>query len=213
MKHPDTDSIRMVKNLPSITAVQTLESGVLRLRITRFGRKAARELGEALEARKGWRILELDLRAHAGGDMRRMLRFTALFTGPVPRAVRLYGARRERWLAIPEAHPPALRDSLARITLRLIIGPQTASSAEVFAALLKKHARARIIGTRSRGKDWLHVAIPVRQGWQLLVPHARMEVPGITLRGGLVPDVANHVRTFPRRRQITRHCAGWRDAN
>lgn len=182
--HPDTDSIRRVTVLPSVTAVGRTASGVWRIRLDRFGRKVVEELQAALRGARV-AVLEIDLRRNGGGDIGRMLRAAALFTGPVQRAVRLKGRGGVRWLAVPR---PAMRIRTGR--LRLLAGARTASSAEVFAALLKTHAEARLIGAPTHGKNWLLEAVPVTHDWRLLLPAAVISVPGVELANGLTPDAA-----------------------
>ena len=66
---------------------------------------------------------------------------------------------------------------------------ETASSAEVLAALLRRYAGARLIGAQTLGKDWLTRLIPVDHDWRLAIPAERIEVPGERLAQGLVPDI------------------------
>ena len=73
--------------------------------------------------------------------------------------------------------------------LDVLIGPETASSAEVLAALLRRHAGARLVGTRTLGKDWLSRLVPPDHDWRLSIPAERIEVPGEPLAQGLVPDI------------------------
>lgn len=70
----------------------------------------------------------------------------------------------------------------------VLVGPGTASSAEVLAALLQRYADARLAGSQTAGKDYLTRVIAVDHDWRLLVPAERIEVPGVTLTGGLQPD-------------------------
>ena len=57
------------------------------------------------------------------------------------------------------------------------------------AALLRRHAGARLIGARTQVKDWLTQLVPVDHDWRLAIPAERIEVPGETLAQGLVPDI------------------------
>ncbi len=180
---PDTDAIRLVKVQRSITAVRHLQDGGLYLELRRFGIQALPELRTALGGQKAWPRIVIDLRRNGGGDVARMLRLAAVFTGARRHAVRLRTRQGVRWLDIPapDARIGALR-------LEVLIGPQTASSTELFAALLRRHAGARLLGARSFGKNWLGGAVPLAQGRALLVPSAIIDVPGEALAGGLVPD-------------------------
>ena len=199
VRHPDSDTIRRAYTHPSVSAVGRRGDGVLVVVLDRFGRTADREVADAIASaiasagavrapasmpRRPLGRLVLDLRHNAGGDFDRMRRVASLFTGPREGAIRLLG----RDGATEVALPVPLR-VLAPAALDVLIGPGTASSAEVLAALLRRHAGARLIGAPSRGKDWLTRLIPVDHDWRLALPAERIEVPGEALAPGLVPDI------------------------
>lgn len=190
--HPTTDRIRWVTSQPSVTGHAHDAKGRLTIALDHFGRKAVRELrtlaADAATTAQGISSLSLDLRANRGGDVDGMLRVAALFTGHIPDAVRLVGATRTSTLPVP-ALTSLFADYPLTVHLTVHVGPLTASSAEVLAALLKRHAGATIVGARTYGKDYLLHVVPVTHDLRLLVPGARIEVPGIALAGGLVPDV------------------------
>ncbi len=188
LRPPDTDSIRLVKVKPSVTAVRRLRDGGLYLELRRFGIQALPELQSVLateDMRPPLPRIVLDLRRNTGGDVARMLRVAAVFIGARERAVRLRTAKGVRWLNVPK---PDWRVKVRRITV--LVGTQTASSAELLAALLRRYARARLLGERTFGKNWLSSAVPLAQGWALLVPSAIVSVPGERIAGGLRPDGA-----------------------
>ena len=194
ISHPDTDAIRLVRVRRSITSARRLADGGLQVELRRFGIKAVAEMRAVLHKQKGTRRIVIDLRRNGGGNVARMLRIAALFTGPLRRAVRLRTAAGERWLDVPAPAQPPLPLPGSRGShmahIELLVGPGTASSAEILAALLRRHAGARMLGRRTHGKNWLSSAVPVGHDWQLLVPSAIIEVPGETLSGGLRPDAA-----------------------
>ncbi len=188
VRHPDTDSIRRVSSAPSLAGWKMLPGRGLRLDLVRFGRKAVPEIEAALSAaraRTGQDVgaLEIDLRRNRGGNLDKMLRAASLFLGNVPEAIWLSRAQKVKTLPVP---PNARRLSVAKITV--LIGSKTASSAEIFTALLRVHAKARVVGTRSFGKNYLLRAIPVNHDWRLLVPAETVSVPGTGISGGIVPD-------------------------
>ncbi len=186
VNHPDTDTIRRAHTVPSVSAVEQRSDGALALVLDRFGRTADREIADAVAAHAlaapAW--LVLDLRANAGGDFDRMRRVASLFTGPMEGAIRLLG----REGASDVALPAPLR-AIGEFEIDVLIGPGTASSAEVLAALLRRYAGARLIGKPTLGKDWLTRLVPVDHDWRLAIPAERIEVPGETLAQGLVPDI------------------------
>ena len=187
--HPDTDRIRRVKSALSVTGAELLASGAMRLELSHFGRKAVSEIMEVVK-RKGRQAggniqyLQIDLRHNRGGNLNRMLRVAALFLGKVPDAVRLQSPQASQMLSVPDYTMP-----LKFSQIKILIGPDTASAAEIFTALLRVHAGAIIAGSKSYGKDYLLRTIALNQNWQLLVPAEKLFVPGTSLEGGIVPDV------------------------
>ena len=188
VNHPDTDTIRRAHTEPSVTAVERRDDATLVVVLDRFGRTADREVADAVGARaNGARVrLVLDLRNNGGGDFDRMRRVASLFTGPREGAIRLVGLDGAIDLALPA--PLRVLD-LDGAAIDVLIGPGTASSAEVLAALLRRHAGARLVGTRTVGKDWLTRVVPVDHDWRLAIPAERIEVPGEALAQGLIPDI------------------------
>ena len=186
VNHPDTDTIRRAHTVPSVSVVKRRGDGALVLVLDRFGRTADREIADAIAAvgpAERPRVV-LDLRGNGGGDFDRMRRIASLFTGPREGAVRLLGRDGATDLALP-----APLRAIGAFEIDVLIGPATASSAEVLAALLRRYAGARLIGAPTLGKDWLTRLVPVDHDWRLAVPAERIEVPGETLAQGLVPDI------------------------
>ena len=188
VNHPDTDTIRRARTEPSVAAAAQRDDGALVVVLDRFGRTADREVADAVAARGVGAPgrLVLDLRGNGGGDFDRMRRVASLFAGPVEGAIRLVGLDGATGVALPTP----LRDlGLDGTAIDVLVGPGTASSAEVLAALLRRHAGARLVGTRTAGKDWLTRLVPVDHDWRLAIPAERIEVPGEHLAQGLAPDV------------------------
>lgn len=189
VRHPDTDTIRWARTAPSVS-VHEAAQGPGRIEIRRFGRKVLRELRAALDRSKAGDDgkaagLTLDLQRNRGGDLERMLAVAGYLIGPRRKAVRLSGARGARWYRLEARGRPRLP------VMKVLIGAGTASSAEVLAALLAVHAGAKLCGNApTAGKDLAQSVVPVTHDWHLLVKRARIEVPGIELSGGLVPDRA-----------------------
>lgn len=180
--HPSTDVIRWAETRPSLKSVTALPDGRRVIALTRFGRKAEHELTSALGPGGD---LVLDLRENSGGDFGRMLRIAGLLIGPRAGALVLtHGGRREA------RDLPDVKAGARPSRISVLVGAETASSAEVLAALLRRHAGAEVLGTRTAGKDYLLRVFPVDQDLRLLVPAERIEVPGETLAGGVIPGRA-----------------------
>lgn len=182
--HPDTEIIRLARTPRSVTLVRRSPEGALRVRLDGFGRRAMQEVRAALGLGARIEALELDLRSNRGGSLRRMLEVAALFTGEHAGALRIVG----RNGAVPLDLPPSTR-AVRVARLDVLIGPETASSAEVLAALLRKHAGARLVGERSFGKDWAEQAFPIDHRWRLWLWAGHIRIEGETLSGGLRPDL------------------------
>lgn len=180
VRHPTSDQIRWAASERSIEFAADLAPGHRLIRLDRFGRKAEYELATALG---GAEALVLDLRHNHGGMLRRMLRIAGRFTGAVPDAVRLVKADGVRVLAVPPPRGPVWRGPIT-----VLVGPNTVSSGEVLAALLRRHAGAAVLGERTFGKDYVLRVEPLDADWRALIPDGRIEIPDETLAGGLVPD-------------------------
>lgn len=188
---PDSKRIRLLDHTQSVSRIDRTDHD-LRIGLDHFGRKAEQDLRNILARAPNVRRLELDLRCNRGGDFYRMLTIAGMFTGPVPHAMRLVTDERTVSLDITAERPLAFQGSLT-----VLIGPETASSAEALAALLQRHARAKLLGARTYGKDYTQHVIPVTNEWNLLFPAARMIVPGMDWRNGLIPDIANREGQCP----------------
>ena len=186
VSHPDTDTIRRAHTVPSVTSADRRDDGALVVVLDRFGRTADREIADvvAAHALASPARLVLDLRGNGGGDFDRMRRVASLFTGAREGVIRLLGRDGPTDVALPQP----LR-AIGQFEIDVLIGPATASSAEVLAALLRRYAGAWLIGAPTLGKDWLTRLVPVDHDWRLAVPAERIEVPGETLARGLTPDV------------------------
>ncbi len=180
--HPDTDTIRRVTTRPSVRALGRLADGAALIALDRFGRTAERELRQAIAAFGATRLV-LDLRANRGGDFERMLRVAGLLTGPVEHALDVIGNDGTRPRAIPASG--RIEDVRA---LTVVVGRHTASSGEMLAALLRRHAGGEIVGERTQGKDYLVRVVPVHHDWRLVLRAERVEIIGENLAGGLLPD-------------------------
>ena len=181
---PTSDTIRWVETRPSLGPVRRLADGRPVIAIAGFGRTVTAELRVALEA-LGRPLPEvvLDLRGNGGGDFGRMLKVAELFVNKVKMTLYLYDKTMKKKFDIWSNEGSALVDRLT-----LLVGPETASSAEILAALLRRYGGAELFGARTAGKDYLSRVVAGDQDWRLMVPAERVEVPGETLAGGLIPD-------------------------
>jgi len=198
--HPQTDTIRWAETAPSVTTVHAGPDGRRWIRLDGFGRKVVAEMIAALSrAGEDRAPVGLDLRSNAGGDFGRMLKVASLFADDINDA--LYLVDNDYSISVSLGSERAFSEARG---LPVLVGPGTASSAEVLAALLRRYAEGRLAGSRTAGKDHLTRVIAVDHDWRLLVPAERIEVPGVELKGGLSPAERLPDDAPPERREVGR---------
>jgi carboxyl-terminal processing protease len=101
---------------------------------------------DAAQAGSAARMLVIDLRDAGGGDLYEAFDIAGLFLPPGTVLGTLSGPDSER----SEFRSPAGRKF--DMPLALLVGPDTASAAEVFAGSLQHHGRAKLVGQRTYGK-------------------------------------------------------------
>jgi carboxyl-terminal processing protease len=128
--------------------------------------------------------LIIDLRDNAGGSFEQALHLAEMFL-PAGVPLALYEDRDGR----------ALRYATGPFTprqerLTLLINAGTASSAELFAGVLRWHRRAELVGVPSTGKRTVQQMIRLDQTYLLLLTTGRFLAPDGSLFGapGLTPD-------------------------
>jgi hypothetical protein len=165
--HPDTDSIRWVNTVPSVTAA--VKDDRLRLKIVRFGRKAVSELRGFLADHH--LPVELDLRGNGGGDFERMLAIAGVFIGPRPNAIDIrYRDHSERRDLTGGGDP-------ATDVVRVLIDENTASAALLLAQLLEAFAGAELIEPPPRKTSiFLKRRVAIDHDWRLVFPVATLRV-------------------------------------
>jgi len=183
VEHPDTDSIRWVKTVPSVAGTRELDSGALLIVLDGFGRKALPELRAAMDGTAAGLPIVLDLRGNGGGDLGRMTQIAGYFLGGRSSAFSISNAGQESPVNLDGG---SVGKRPGAVTV--LVGPGTASSAEILAALLRRYAGAEILGQATAGKDYLTRIVAVDHDWRLLLPAERVTVPGESISGGLRPD-------------------------
>ncbi len=171
------------------------------VRITSFTEPTAAEFARALAAARGegCRALIVDLRTNGGGLAASAIALAdqLLDGGEV---VRFVGRDDEkRHVATPGGE--------LELPLALLVGPQTASAAEVLAAALQDHRRAVVVGARSFGKGSAQRLFPLQHGGGLKLTVERWLRPsggsierragGDAERGGIWPDGGLAVELSP----------------
>ncbi len=150
------------------------------LSIDRFAETTAHQAARALAAaeRAQVRALVLDLRGNRGGVVDQALAVADLFLESGTLVTVVERGRRQRRLA----HPGAFGGGLV-----VLIDRHTASAAELVAAALAEHGRARLVGEPTFGKGSVQTYFPLADGsalrlttgWYLTPKGNSLETKGI----------------------------------
>lgn len=134
--------------------------------------------------------LFIDLRDASGGDLYEAFDLAALF---LPEGTTL-GAQQSRGGTPQPVRAPG--GHKLGMPLVLIVGPDTASAAEVFAGILQQHGRARLVGQKTFGKCSSQTDTRLSDGSMLRFTNREILLPdGRSCTGrGLAPDVVASAR-------------------
>ncbi|MBO6520557.1 MAG: hypothetical protein JJ900_08575 [Rhodospirillales bacterium] len=172
---------------PPVRIVTLGADGRLIIVLRRFDTRAVANavLGAGKEDETKVSRIVLDLRQMEGdGNLDNMRRVASLFIGERARAFQLRHAtgRVVDW-TVPK---PML--NLARTPTEVWVDGDVDADAELFAAILRKYAGAKVLGEITRARGYRLETVPVTHGWALQIPTGRLSVPGEDLTGGLIPD-------------------------
>ena len=130
--------------------------------VTSFTAATADELKRTLErlTARGMRGLVLDLRDNPGGYVQAGVDVCKLL---IPPGVIVTVRDRDR--TVREAHQADVRGPFADVPLAVLVNGDTASAAEIVAACLQDHHRAKIVGSRTYGKGTVQEVIELGQDY------------------------------------------------
>lgn len=171
------------KAKPALISVSADEGLTMVLALSRYDANAVLQTIEASPIQPT-RIV-LDVRSmDKEMDLDGMRRLASLFMGHKKRAfqVRYATGKNVDWRI------PTPTKLISTDNLEVMVGTETDAAGEVFALLLQKHARAKIIGEQTRAGGFILEQIPVTFGWMLNVPRARVHVPEIDILNGVSPS-------------------------
>ncbi len=182
-----SDFIRGFEPEGSVVDVRALGDGRGALRLVFFGRRTLEDVRKALsDFTPPLCALTIDLRDNAGGSFDQALRLAELFL-PSGAPLAIYEGREGRALlyATGTAAPRQER-------LTLLINAGTASSAELFAGVLRWHHRAELVGAPTVGKRTVQQVVRLDQAHLLFLTTGRFLAPDGSPFGvqGLTPDRA-----------------------
>jgi carboxyl-terminal processing protease len=167
--------------------VRALAGGVGLLRIDRFavGTTAAVRTGALRLERGGADGLVLDLRGNPGGLLRQAVGVASVFLDEGQTIVALGGVHRRESIIY------ARGGAKVRLPLIVLVDGRSASAAEVVAAALHDHERARLVGEATFGKSLVQEVDRLGASGALKLTVATYRTPtGRDIAdGGVVPDV------------------------
>lgn len=180
-----SDFIRGFEPEGSVVDVRALGDGRGAFRLVFFGRRTLEDVRKALsDFTPPLCALTIDLRDNAGGSFEQALRLAELFL-PSGAPLAIYEGREGRALLYATG-TAALRQE----RLTLLINAGTASSAELFAGVLRWHHRAKLVGAPTTGKRTVQQVVRLDQAHLLFLTTGRFLAPDGSPFGvhGLTPD-------------------------
>jgi C-terminal peptidase prc len=207
---------RPVQLLP--VSSELLEGGIGYIEFSEFSMQSSNLIHNALNQLKDARALIVDVRENIGGRHRSVIDITSMF---LPEGVivlhksRIAGdARRPEYESVKTE---LLSDKLVTTTTHtnapnkppistfrtvymaggkkvvLLVGENTASSAEMFAGALKDNGAAVLIGTRTYGKGVGQITLDLPNGAVLEITNSRYTTPNGTFPGNGVHALSNGI--------------------
>ncbi len=172
--------------VPSV-ASRSLETGIGYLRLSGFTKSTSEEVGKHLEALgdAGMERLVLDLRACPGGLLDSALDVAEFFLEPGKSIVSIRGVDGS------DDRTATRVDGWENVPMVVLIGPKTASGAEIVAGALQEHGRSLVVGQPSFGKGTVEAIHDLSNGWAVKLTSARFFSPNDTPRqdNGVRPDI------------------------
>lgn len=157
--------------------------------IRSFGHKTTERLGQILSElkAKGASSFVLDLRQCPGGLLDVSIQVAGLF---LPRNAEVLLV--ERRAGGKEVHRTKADGPFKDVPMVVLIGPKTASGAEIVAAALADHGRALLVGEPTFGKSTVEKIITLSNGWSVKLSVGRFASPkGHQWHNqGIIPDIA-----------------------
>ncbi|MFS8637280.1 MAG: S41 family peptidase [Gemmatimonadota bacterium] len=200
-------------HIQSVQAKYLIEPGIGYVQLRAFSESTTDELRTAIEdlRRQGMRGLVLDLRRNPGGLLDQAISASDLFLGSGKVVAELRGRTRD----MNQKFTTTTEDRFEGMPIVVLVGPSTASAAEILAGALQDHDRALIVGERSFGKGLVQSLYRLPAGHWLKLTTARWYTPvGRTIQRPYhrVDDAEEEVvveeREAPEEREVFRSMGG-----
>ena len=168
------DIVRERVQVPQVPFAVLLDDGVGYVPLRAFADTAAAVVRDAVDslAGEGMRALVLDLRGNRGGLLEEGLALADLFLDPGREVVEIRGRA-----ADPDVYSAEAGQPHPELPVAVLVGPVTASAAEIVAGALQDHDRALLIGSGTFGKGLVQSLFPLAGGAVLRLTTARWHTP------------------------------------
>lgn len=184
------------------------------VRIRTFNAQSPQQLAKALRNNlpSGPSAIVFDLRDNSGGSLDACIAMTSLFVEPGRMIAFSKGreGKKEEYLSRDFAMPSETEEpgdallfgglmqrhaelfSFDKLPIYILTNSSTASASEIFAAALREHGRAVLVGERTFGKGSVQTLVPLADGGALKITISRYYTPsGKSLQAiGVSPDLA-----------------------
>ncbi|UCG87010.1 MAG: S41 family peptidase [Gemmatimonadota bacterium] len=149
--------------------------GIGYLQLNSVSREAPQELKAAIDSLRsvGARSLILDLRLNPGGILEEGVAIADLFLDSAEVVVEMKGRAR----GASRTFAAQTGESWSEMPMVVLVGPRTASAAEIVSGALQDHDRALVLGTRTFGKGVAYVVLPLSETEALSVTTSRWYTP------------------------------------
>ncbi len=169
-----------------LPSVQVIKAQPTYIRINKFvARKTADKLKNILYNEELYNKIIIDLREATGGDLYETLDCLSLFLPPEKLLVTTINNNNQtrKYYSIPS--------QIIFDKITLLVGPRTASSAEIFAKALQYYQHAILVGQKTYGKCVSQTYIKLSDGSALKLTNLKLFYPDDTFCDGegLVPDI------------------------
>jgi carboxyl-terminal processing protease len=170
--------VRLVREEIRIRAVPSafmMEDGVGYIELNAFTPTSTRELRAALDrlTAAGARGVILDLRRNPGGLLEQGIAVADVFLG----SGQLIAETRGRAAGQSQRAMARGRDAYPELAVVVLVGPGSASAAEIVAGALQDHDRALVMGRTSWGKGLVQAIYPLQNNHWLKLTTARWYTP------------------------------------
>lgn len=183
--------VRRQVDIPSVTDIRMLDSGVGYIRITSFQKTTPRDFDLAMAQlnQSGLRSLIVDVRGNPGGLLSASVEIADRFlqSGVI---VSTRGRN-----PLEDFVHRAVANGTWNLPLVVLVDENSASASEIFAAAISDHKRGRIVGTKSYGKGSVQGIFPLSvSGGGVRLTTAKFFGPGgeAIQNNGVKPDVEVH---------------------